>query len=239
MKNLDWANKIILKVDKNFKHKWDLYNDTLLNHFERETIWLDCGCGNDLISEEYEHLVKQAVNIDVLKPKVKRKNYINADLKFMPVKSGSADLITLRFVVEHFEVREPYLNEWDRILKSGGRIIIVTTNLLSPLIFIPKLIPDLFRRIFLSVFFKVSEDDVFKAYHKFNTPAFYRGLNDKFRIKEIKYLSDLNYIRKWFFMLLLSFHLITRVKFLKLFRTNLLVVLEKKLQTEENVEFMS
>ncbi len=65
-------------------------------------------------------------------------NFIKADIGNLPFDSEYADLITLRFVVEHFQDQNKYLSELTRVLKKGGKIIILTTNLLSPLIFIPK-----------------------------------------------------------------------------------------------------
>ena len=152
---------------------------------------------------------------------------MRADLKKLPIKDESVDLITLRFVVEHFENKEPYIGEMERVLRKRGRIIISTTNLLSPLIQIPRILPAMLKTKILSRLFRISESDIFPTYHKLNTPERINSLGENFRVSQFKFLSDLNYTRKWIFIFLLIFHLLTRIKFLKKLRTNIFVILEK------------
>ena len=120
------------------------------------------------------------------------------------------------------------MSELNRILKTKGKIIILTTNLLSPFIFLPRLIlPHSVKSKILTKIFKVNDNDVFPTYHKLNTPKFYARNPFGLRIKEIMFISDLNYTRKLVFLLLLIWHKITDNRLLKKFRTNILVILEK------------
>ena len=120
------------------------------------------------------------------------------------------------------------MNEVKRILAPGGKVLILTTNLLSPFIFIPKVIlPNKIKMKILSSVFKVKDNDIFPAYHKLNTPGkFYKLKN--FKVKEFIFISDLNYTRKSVFLILLLWHLITKVSWLQKLRTNILIVLEKE-----------
>ena len=49
------------------------------------------------------------------------------------------------------------------------QLIVLTTNIISPIIFIPRLLPKALNRLILKIF-KVSEEDVFPTYHRFNSP---------------------------------------------------------------------
>lgn len=227
MDNREWSEKILKRVDKNFKHRWEVFNDALLENLTQEAVWIDCGCGNDLMVEEYSHLARLAVGVDIITPDPEIKKFVKADLKKLPFKNECVDLITLRFVVEHFENREPYITELERVLKKNGKIIILTTNLLSPLIRIPGLLPASIKTKILSKLFRVSDRDIFPTYHKLNTPEEIKDAGKNIKIKNIRFISDLNYKRKWLFMFFLGFHLLTKIKFLERLRTNFFVILIK------------
>ncbi|MEE9451031.1 MAG: methyltransferase domain-containing protein [Ignavibacteriaceae bacterium] len=225
--NKKWSDKLISKIDPGFKHRWEIYNDIVSKNLTQDTVWVDCGCGNDLMIEEYGYLTKLAVGIDMLVPKVCKGEFIKADIKYLPLQTTSVDLLTLRFVVEHFRCAEPYISEMERVLKSKGHIIIITTNLQSPIIQIPRLLPANVKSKLMNILFKVSEKEIFPAYHKLNTRHKFQKLSKRFQIKYFTYISDLNFIRRWIFIILIIFHIITKNKFLQKFRSNLMVVLQK------------
>ena len=138
-------------------------------------------------------------------------------------------MVTLRFVVEHFKNSDEYIDELFRVCKKGSRIIVLTTNIMSPLIFLPRLLlPYCLKNKILTKLFKVNDTDVFPTYHKLNSIIKFKQLNKMFTLKEMIFISDLNYTRKWIFIFLLFWHMITKPKTLNRFRTNLLVILQKK-----------
>ena len=227
MNNKEWSEKVLQKYDLSFKHRWEIYDEKVKSSLTAETIWLDCGCGNDEMIEMYSSLVKTAVGVDII-DSLNKKNYIKADIRHLPFPTNYFDLITLRFVVEHFDKEKEYITELIRVLKKGGQIIILTTNLLSPLIFLPRLIlPYQLKSKILTKFFKVNDDDVFPTFHRINTPGKYYKMEKDFAIQEIVYISDMNYTRKWIFILLLIWHKITTIKLFNKLRTNILVILKK------------
>ena len=226
MNNIEFSEKIIKKYDPSFKHRWDIYNEMVKNSLGEEKIWIDCGCGNNGMIQVYGKFVKTAIGVDIIDTSNK-KNFIKADIDNLPFSSNFADLITLRFVVEHFRDQNKYFSELSRILKRGGKIIILTTNLYSPLIFLPKMLPNSLKSRILTKLFKVQDKEVFPAYHKFNTPQKYKEFRENYTIEKIIFISDLNYNRKWIFILLFIWHKLTSLKTLNKFRTNILVVLKK------------
>jgi ubiquinone/menaquinone biosynthesis C-methylase UbiE len=228
MNNKDWSEKILQKLDPSFKHRWIVYEEILKSSLNSQSIWLDCGCGNNGLVNDFACLAKNSFGIDVVDPLYKT-HFVKADVKKLPFPSQTADLVTLRFVVEHFENSDEYIDELSRVCKNGGKIIVLTTNILSPLIFLPRLLlPNWLKNKILTKIFKVNDDDVFPTYHKLNSPSKFNQLNKTCALKEMIFISDLNYTRKSVFIFFLFWHLITKLKILNRFRTNLLVVLQKK-----------
>lgn len=228
MNNKEWSERILQQFDPSFKHRWIIYDEIVKSSLNSQTVWIDCGCGNNGTVKAYGHLTKTAIGVDVIENE-ENDNFIKADIRSLPFTSDYADLITLRFVVEHFQSVNDYMSEINRVAKKGGRIIILTTNFLSPLIFLPRLfLPHSLKNKILTKLFKVKDDDVFPAYHKLNSPNKFNLLKKYFRIDIIKFISDLNYTRKWVFIILLTWHKFTALKILNKFRTNILIVLEKK-----------
>ncbi len=224
-----WTDKILSKADPHFKPRWEVYNEVVQNHLCKEKVWIDCGCGNNETVEMFGQLAGQAVGIDLTNNVEFKHNFVKGDIRKLPVHSGFADLITLRFVVEHFKNSLEYLDEFKRVLKKDGKIVIITTNILSPFIFIPRAIfPHSIKNKILTSIFKVKDEDVFPTYHRLNSPGKFFELQNEFIVKEIRFISDINNTRKWMFLILLCWHKLTSIKTLNRFRTNMLVILEKK-----------
>ena len=228
--NKEWAQKILDRIDPAFKHRWEVYTNTIQKLLNTNSVWIDCGCGSNGLVESYGHLAKEAYGVDVAGPEKNISNFIKADIKRLPFSSEFADLVTLRFVVEHFDYPELYFSEIRRVLKRNGKVLIITTNLLCPIIFIPKIVfPYPLKSLIISKLYKVDTKDIFPTYHRINTQRQYKRLNKGLSFFSIEYLSDLNYSRKWIFLPLLSWHLLTRFLKLEYLRTNLLVTLRKNL----------
>jgi len=227
MDNLQWSQKTINKFSPLFKPRWEVYTDTLLKYLDKSKVWIDLGCGFNNTVLTHQNLVKQAIGVDVVD--CKESNFIKADIRHIPLPSDYADIVTLRFVAEHFENKHEYINEIKRVLKKRGILIILTTNLLSPFIFIPKiLLPYSLKNKILTKLFKVNDEDVFPTYHKLNTPASFESLKPDFNIIKMIFISDLNATRKWVFYILFIWHKFTQKAKLEKLQTNLLVILEKQ-----------
>ncbi|KER09839.1 MAG: hypothetical protein HY22_08615 [[Candidatus Thermochlorobacteriaceae] bacterium GBChlB] len=192
-----------------------------------ETTWVDAGCGNNIMVEGFGGKNKYAVGVDVETPEQTTAPFVKADLKKLPFEDNSADLVTLRFVVEHLPSISEDFADIVRVLKKGGEVVVLTTNLRCPFIFTARLIPFAIKNTLIQKLFKVSDDDVFKTYHQLNSPAqFQRGI-DGLKLKQLIFISDLNSTRKPVFLLFLAWHILTMPKFLHSFRMNILGVYEK------------
>jgi len=227
MNNRDWSDKILQRVDPNIRHRWVIYEDLLRDNLCQDTVWIDCGCGDNGIVEELDSEVKYAVGVDINEPGFTSANFVKADLHHLPFPPHSADVITLRFVVEHMQDIRKNVSDIIRVLKPGGKLIVLTTNVLCPIVFLARIIPFGIKSFIISSLFKVRSVDVLKTYHRFNTPGKFRmGITD-LSLEEMYFLSDLNYSRRPVFLILLLWHLLTRHRSLQIFRANILAVFEK------------
>ena len=224
--NSKWSQKILNKIDPNFRHRWELYDNAVKKYLDDHTLWIDCGCGNNEMVKEFSKLSGYAVGVDTEISNEYKERFIKANIKKLPFHKESIDVITLRFVVEHFEEAENYLSELQGILKNNGKIIFITTNILCPIIFIPKFIPFFIRKVFMKNIFKAHHDDVYPAFHKMNSIKKIKK-NKFFDLVKLEFISDLNYTRKSVFIILLIWHILTMPLILNKYRTNILVILKK------------
>ena len=168
--NEKWATGIINKFDKSYRHRWEVYQDLLLTNLEDRTIWVDLGCGKNAEVAENSKKTAYAVGVDRERnPKLIAHPYVIADINYLPFKGNSIDFVSLRFVVEHIPEPAAFFTEVKRILKEQGKILIITTNIWSPFIFLPKLLPTPLRTKLMQLIFKVEEKDIFITYHRFNS----------------------------------------------------------------------
>jgi ubiquinone/menaquinone biosynthesis C-methylase UbiE len=228
MKSLEKADKIIHFFDKSHRHRWDVFKNILKSYLDKDTSWIDLGCGDNHLVKEFGVLARSAIGVDLLEPEDNTSPFIKSNIRSLPFEDNSIDLITMRFVIEHIENIERDLADAKRILKSGGKLILITTNLWNPFIQLASFVPWRIKHKIITKLFKVDDEDVFPTYHQFNNPSKFKGgLNGLFP-KEIIYISDINYINNITFAIFLVWHLFTNILNLKIFRTNLIGVFEKK-----------
>ena len=130
----EWWKNNKLYVQEDFSYKWPAIKPLLPK--EENIIFLDYGCGSGKILEEIISINpnNKYIGIDVSKEALKRaerkkinaKFYLTADGKRIPLKTGSIDFVTALDVIEHVYDTKTAFQEFHRILKRGGRIIIST-----------------------------------------------------------------------------------------------------------------
>jgi len=54
-----------------------------------------------------------------------------ADIRHLPLDDGVADSLFASHVLEHFGWDEPVLEEWHRVLKSGGEIVVIVPDIIG------------------------------------------------------------------------------------------------------------
>lgn len=223
-----WADAIIKRVDAKFQHRWEVFDSTLLRYLTPRTTWVDVGCGNNALVHTFGSMVQAAVGVDVLEPAEPDPLFLHGDIRSLPLPDNYADVVSLRFVVEHLQDVDRDFADVFRMLKPGGVVVLVTTNIWNPFIFWPRLLlPPTLKHKIIEKLFKVPADDIFRAYHVLNSPSHFRKGVKGFAVASIQYVSDLNYTRKWLFSLFMGWHLLTMPTPLHQLRTNIVAVLQK------------
>ncbi len=228
-KNKAWSEKLISRLDREFKHRWVIYDELLLSFLSKEKVWIDIGCGNNVSVADRGSAAKLSLGIDCLMPNIEMKDlFVVGSIGALPIKAESADLVTLRFVVEHLKNVEEDFAEVSRILKPGGHLIVMTTNTWSPFILLPRILPYRLKNRLLRVLYKAKESDIFPTYHRFNSVRKMKILGGSFRLDKYLYVQDVNDVRKWIFIVFFFWHLFTKPKLLQVFRTNIFAIFVKE-----------
>jgi SAM-dependent methyltransferase len=92
-----------------------------------------------------------------------------ADLKRLPFSDGSFDVVNCRLVIEHLDIPETALREFYRVLKPGGRLAILTPNLLHYFGVAASLTPDWFHVWFNTRVRGFDGSDIFPTFYRANT----------------------------------------------------------------------
>jgi len=226
--NRESFEKIVNFVDPKYKHRWTIYEENLRPFLRKDTTWLDLGCGNNADVAEKKQMVKLAVGSDIYRhDEITDDLFVFAEGSMLPFKSDLFDVVTLRFVIEHIEYPEKLFNELNRILRKDGIIIILTTNLWSPVIFLPKLLPYKLRKAIMKMFFNVYDEDIFPAYHRFNSLRKAKSINKNFEIIKFEFVQALNADNILLFSFFIIWHLFTKIKLLNIFRSNIFMIFRK------------
>ena len=224
------AEALIRKLDPSYRQRWEIYDGILKRLTGPEARWLDAGCGNNIALEEFPCAMNAGIDIyrhpDVLKSPPNF--FVLGSLDSLPFKNRAFTLVTLNMVVEHIRSPEVVFGEIYRVLTPGGHVLVHTTNILSPLILFGKLLPDSLRKILFTGVLGAKERDIFPVYHKINTVGAFGRIKD-FEVEEVYAVQDLNRTNRAVFLCLLACHIFTKLPGMWRLRTNIVVLLRKKL----------
>lgn len=108
---------------------WDYRDAMTLKHVIGPRV-LDAGCGEGITLEKLTALFPQAEGVDIDPENIaicqqQKLNVAKADLTNLPFEDKSFDSIVFMEVIEHLAAPQPVLNELARVMRPGGRMIIV------------------------------------------------------------------------------------------------------------------
>ena len=136
---------------------------------------LDAGCGRTTRLRDYRDRITRLVGVD-RDEAAGRENpfldeFVPADLDHsLPFDEDSFDLVYANFVVEHLEQPERGFAEWRRVLRPGGRLVLLTSNRASPLMAAADRLPQRARLLIKRRGAGAVERDVYPTRYLANTP---------------------------------------------------------------------
>lgn len=112
----------------------------------------------------------------------------------LPFPSGSFDLVYSNFVIEHLSSPPVAFSEWRRVLRTGGGLILLTSNRASPPVTMGQLIPREVRLTIKRAGAGVAQEDVIPTRYRANTPWRLEKLLVRagFRPVDVQYVATLH-----------------------------------------------
>jgi SAM-dependent methyltransferase len=140
------------------------------------TVALDAGCGRTTRLHGYRDRITRLVGVDVDTAAGRENPFLDefhqADLdEALPFDDGSFDLVYANFVVEHLRRPEYTFREWRRVLRPGGRLVLLTSNRANPSMAVADRIPERLRLAIKRRGAGAVERDVYPTAYLANTPG--------------------------------------------------------------------
>jgi ubiquinone/menaquinone biosynthesis C-methylase UbiE len=235
--------KIIAPALQNSQYN---YRDTLKSYLDERSLWLDLGCGHQILpewipssQEEQSSMVSRSgrvVGLDYSYASMQKQKYIKnkvvGDIPNLPFHDCSFNIVTANMVVEHIENPNRALAEVHRILEPNGVFIFHTANLLSYGTLIAFIIPERIRSKLIEFLEGRKGEDVFPTFYKMNS---YRTLNhlvhtNGFEILELSFVESSAETVMLGPLVIFELLIIRMLRFKSLaqFRSNIIAVLQKR-----------
>lgn len=220
----------------NYRGENVVFRGQVLSVLSPSHVVLDAGCGNGhMTNHDFKNLSKKIIGVDVcsdLKANGSLHHAVSGTLESLPLQSGSVDLILCRYVAEHLAHPLSVFREFARVLRDGGRIVLLTPNRWHYVSLISRFSPFRFHRWF-NALYGVAEEDTFPTFYRANSRGRIRQLAERsgLRVATLQMLeTSPNYLE--FSRILYRFgiayeRLVNRWVVLAPFRVNIVATLEK------------
>ena len=137
-----------------------------------ESTLLDAGCGRGApVLAQFEGHAARLIGIDQIEfsQNVHGCELFRRDLSDTGLAADSIDVIYSRSVFEHLEDPARVLMEFHRVMKQGGKCVVLTASLWDYVTLVSMLIPNRFHAPIVSRTEGRAPEDVFPAHYRCNT----------------------------------------------------------------------
>jgi SAM-dependent methyltransferase len=213
-----------------------LYRDVIRRYLQPGSRLLDAGCGRHLTFSRELASVAHVVGVDLehaFETDNRRSPFaIRGDIGALPFSSGYFDMVISRSVVEHLEDPSRVFREFFRVLRPGGRVVIITPNKYDYVSLIAAVTPYWLHRSLVSRICDVPEDDVFPTLYRANTMSALRQAMTAAGLVE-REMDTINHYPAYLmfspvlFRLGVLYERLTSLKALRSLRGSILCVFEK------------
>ena len=156
-----------------YKGPYCEYEKLILNHLRTGRVILDVGCGRSfpmaskwLSSGATVFGLDPVIDLEMLPPNV---NAIKGSADQVDCADNMFDLIVSCAVLEHLENPKQVLLEFNRLLKPGGRAILLTPSKYDYVSIIAKLIPNSLHGRIVEATEGRDEEDTFPTFYRANS----------------------------------------------------------------------
>ncbi len=164
---------------ESFRGMYDRLQDAIDEFARPEHTVLDAGCGSGRV---FQHRLagraRRVVGVDVTDEPLGNPNVddaVKADLGSLPLRDASFDLVIVSHVAEHLTEPEAVFAELARVLRPGGRLLLLTPNRWHYVPLFARLLPYRLH-IGLNRWRGVDARDVFPTTYRANTATRLREL---------------------------------------------------------------
>ena len=164
-----------------FRGMYDRFSDVVHEYVRRGDLMLDAGCGSGRVFQYRFDVIQRPrliVGVDVTdEPRANRNvdTAVRADLAALPVAEGSFDVAISSHVAEHLDRPEKVFQELARVLRPGGRLLLLTPNRWHYVTVAAALMPHAFHLRF-NRSRGVDAHDIFPTRYRANTAPRLRAL---------------------------------------------------------------
>jgi SAM-dependent methyltransferase len=221
-----------------FRGMYDRLQDTIDSYVQAGDIVLDAGCGSGRV---FQHRlagrVRRVIGVDVTDEPRGNENIdgaAKADLRSLPFRDETFDMIVMSHVAEHLTEPETVFRELARVLRPGGRLLVLTPNRWHYVTLAARALPHRLHVAFNS-WRGVDSRDVFPTAYRANTASRLRELPSSagLRIERLeRFETEPEYLAFHFVPYALGVlyeRAVNRVDALTALRVNLLLVARKPL----------